>query len=190
MPIGAAVRDKRPMVIAAVVGVGALAVLLALLLGGGGSSSRGSKPDKAAGQPLHISRPDLGFSLDLPPTWLVDVDQTPGSIFFAHAAPPRSSARIFRGQTDQPLEQNMANVIDGLRQQGAHDFSQQPVQVGDLPAIRLDYMASDGPAGALATHSSYRVKQGSAVFSLSLATTDPSADSQALTDIASSFRLL
>lgn len=33
-------------------------------------------------------------------------------------------------------------------------FAQQPVQVGDLPGIRLDYAAADGPNGALASHSS------------------------------------
>jgi hypothetical protein len=96
---------------------------------------------------------------------------------------------MFRGETDQPLEQTMVNVIEGLRQQGAKGFSQQPVQIGDLPGIRLDYVAADGPGGASATHSSYRVKKGSAVFSLSLATTDPS-ERAVLADIASSFRVL
>lgn len=136
-----------------------------------------------------ISRPDLGFSLEVPAAWVVDVDRTPGVVFFAHAAPPRSSARVFRGQSQQPLDDNVLNVIAELRQQGAQDFSQQAVQVSDLPGIRLNYVAADGPGGALAAHSSYRVKKGDAVFSLVLATTDP-ADDGTLGGIASSFRLL
>jgi len=137
-----------------------------------------------------VSRPDLGFSLDIPSSWTLDVDRTPGSILFAHAAPPRSSARIFRGETDLTLDQTMLNVIDELRQQGAHDFSQQPEQIGGLSGFRLDYQAADGPSGATATHSSYRVRKGTVAFSLSLATTDPSADGRVLADIASSFRVL
>jgi hypothetical protein len=182
-------RGMSPAVIGAVLAVVVLVVAGGLTLGRGGKSSE-SGARSAGDQPQHVSRPDLGFSLDLPAAWIVDTDQTPGSIFFAHATPPRSSARIFRGQTEQPLDQNMGNVVEGLRQQGAHDFSQQPVQIGDLPGIRLDYLAADGPAGALATHSSFRVKKGNALFSLSLATTDVDADRQVLVGIASSFRVL
>ena len=188
-PMPAPRSGVRPAVIGAVLAVVALLATGGLILRGGGKSSE-SATRSAADQPQHVSRPDLGFSLDLPAAWIVDTDQTPGSIFFAHATPPRSSARIFRGQTEQPLDQNMGNVVEGLRQQGAHDFSQQPVQIGDLPGIRLDYLAADGPAGALPTHSSYRVKKGNALFSLSLATTDVDAERQVLADIASSFRLL
>ena len=57
------------------------------------------------------------------------VAATPGSVFFAHSAPPRSSARIFRGQTEQPLEQDMLNVIEGFRAQGARDFTRHPVPI-------------------------------------------------------------
>jgi len=32
----------------------------------------------------------------------------------------------------------MADVIEGLRLQGAHDFAQQAVRSGDLTGIRLD----------------------------------------------------
>lgn len=173
-------------VIAVVVVLGALG----LALGRGGGSGGPTAGTAAAGAPQHVDRPDLGFALDLPRDWIVDVDQTPGSVFFAHATPPRASARIFRGETTQPLDQNVANVVEGLRQQGAHDFSQQAVQVGDLPGIRLDYVAADGPAGAQATHSSYRVKKGNAVVSLSLATADAVADDHVLAGIAASFRLL
>lgn len=188
-PMPTARRSLPPAVIGAVLAVVVLVVAGGLTLRRGGKSSE-SGTRSAADPPQHVSRPDLGFSLDLPAAWIVDTDQTPGSIFFAHATPPRSSARVFRGQTEQPLDQNMGNVVEGLRQQGAHDFSQQPVQIGDLPGIRLDYLAADGPAGALATHSSFRVKKGNALFSLSLATTDIDADRQVLADVASSFRLL
>ncbi len=185
-------RATRLLVIGGVLAVGVLAVgvliVVGLLLGRGGG--KGSGGGSAAAPPQHVSRADLGFSLDLPAAWTVDVDQTPGSIFFAHATPPRASARVFRGQTDQPLEQTMTNVVDELGRQGAHGFAQQPVQIGDLAGIRLDYSAADGPAGAVASHSSYRVKKGNGVFSLSLATSDPSADSGVLAAIASSFRVL
>jgi hypothetical protein len=34
---------------------------------------------------------------------------------------------VFRGgQTEQPLDQNMVNVVEGLRQQGAHDLPSSP----------------------------------------------------------------
>jgi hypothetical protein len=180
-------RTRARLIVAG--GVVAVAVFVAagLVRGGGGSPSDGKE---AAAAPQHVDRPDLGFSLDLPASWLVDVDQTPGSVFFAHSVPPKSSVRIFRGQTRQPLEDNMVNVVDGLREQGAHDFSQQPVAVGGLPGIRLDYVAADGLAGTTATHSSYRVKKGDALFAVSVATTDPSSDNAVLTQIASSFRLL
>ncbi len=180
-------RATRSLVTGGVLAVGVL-IVVGLLLGRGGGE--GSGVGSAAAPPQHVSRADLGFSLDLPAAWTVDVDQTPGSIFFAHATPPRASARVFRGQTDQPLEQTMNNVVDELGLQGVCGFAQQPVQIGDLAGIRLDYTAADGPAGAVASHSSYRVKKGNAVFSLSLATSDPSADSGVLAAIASSFRVL
>lgn len=186
----AAGRRSRAPVIVVVVVVAIVVLLLVVGLGLARRGSGGSGDGTVPAAPQRVSRADLGFAVDLPSAWIVDVDQTPGSIFFAHAVPPRTSARVFRGQTDQPLEQNMANVVDGLRQQGADSFSQQPVQVGDLPGIRLDYTAADGPAGALAAHSSYRVKKGNAVFSLVLATTDAAGDQQVLAGIASSFRLL
>lgn len=173
---------RRPLLIGGVVVLALIGVVVLRSLGGGSDGP-------AADPPQRISRPDLGLSVDLPSTWIVDVDETPGSIFFARSTPAKSSVRLFRAQTDQPLEQTMGNVIEGLRQQGARDFNQQPVQVGELSGIRLDYVAADGPRGALATHSSYRVKKGNAVFSLSLATTDPS-ESKVLADISSSFRLL
>ena len=149
----------------------------------------GSRAAPASAPNRQVVRPDLGFSLELPAAWVEDVDRTPGVVFFAHAAPPRSSVRVFRGESQQPLEASVANVIGELTQQGAQDFAQQPVQVGDLPGIRLDYAAADGPNGALASHSSYRVKKGDAVFSLVVATTD-SADDAVLAGIASSFRVL
>jgi hypothetical protein len=179
-------RRRRVLAAAAVVAAAVLALLVvALVLRGRGGSS-----GPAADGPQHVLRPDLGFSVDLPPTWVADIDQTPGSIFFARSTPIRSSARVFRGETEQPIEQNVGNVVDELRKQGARDFAQQPVQIGDLTGIRLDYVASDGPNGVAATHSSYRFKKGNAVFSLSLATTDPAADNPVLAGIAASFRVL
>lgn len=180
---------NRRLLIGGVVVVAVLVGAVGLATRGGGGSG-GSASGAGGGGPQHIDRPDLGFALDLPAEWIVDIDQTPGSVFFAHAAPPRASARIFRGETAQPLDQNVANVVGELRQQGAHDFAQQAIQVGDLPGIKLDYVAADGPGGAQATHSSYRVKKGDVVISLSLATTDAVADNQVLAGIASSFRLL
>jgi hypothetical protein len=178
-------RTKRPQVLAGVcVAVLALVVAALVLRGSAGSSG------PAAEGPQHVVRPDLGFSVDLPPTWVADVDHTPGSIFFARSTPIRSSVRVFRGETEQPIEQNVGNVVDELRNQGGRDFAQQPVQIGDLTGIRLDYVASDGPNGAAASHSSYRFKKGNAVFSLSLATSDPAADDRVLAGIATSFRLL
>lgn len=162
----------------------AMVFVLALMLAG----CSGTK--EAAKQPQHISHPELGFSLDIPTSWVVEADNTPGSIFFARSAPAKNSARIFRGETTQPLEQNVLNVLDMLNRQGATEFVQQPAQVGDLPGIRLDYVANDGPSGARSNHSSYRVKKGDAVFSLVVATTDPAKANQVLADIASSFRLL
>ncbi len=190
-PVGASThrRAARPLAIAGVVGVALLVLVVALTLGRNGGSS-GSTARAVAASPQHVSRPDLGFSLDLPAAWTVDVDQTPGSVFFAHSTPPTTSARVFRGDTPEPLDQNMGHLVDNLRQQGAHDFAQQDVQVGDLPGIRLDYVASDGPAGAVASHSAYRVKKANALYSLSLATTDPNAAHQVLADIAASFRVL
>ena len=172
-------------------GVVALAVIVvATMLVARGVGSHSDTGQQAAASVQRIDRPDLGFSLDLPGSWVVDVDQTPGSVFYAHSVPPKSSARIFRGQTQQSLEDNMTNLVDGLRQQGAHDFAQHAVDVGGAPGIRLDYLAADGPAGTTAAHSAYRVKKGDGLFSLSLATTDPSADNDVLSTIASSFRLL
>lgn len=185
MPGGrTATFPRRVSVLAAVFSLAAVAVVGLTACGGSGSTAR---PRGAPNQ--EISRPDLGFSLELPAAWVEDVDRTPGVVFFAHAAPPRSWVRVFRGESQQALEDNVGNVVAELGQQGAQDFSQQPVQVGDLSGIRLDYVAADGPSGALASHSSYRVKKGDAVFSLVVATTD-SADDAVLAGIASSFRVL
>lgn len=167
----------------------AVVALAAAVVGLTACGRSGSRARPAAEPNQQIVRPDLGFSLEIPAAWVEDVDRTPGVVFFAHAAPPRSSVRVFRGESQQSLEDNVGNVIAELRQQGAEDFAQQPVQVGGLPGIRLDYAAADGPNGALASHSSYRVKKGDAVFSLVVATTD-SADDAVLAGMASSFRVL
>lgn len=182
-------RTPRRLVTGGVVGLVLLVLMVGLALGRRGGVS-GSKASAVAASPQHVARPDLGFSLDLPPAWAVDVDQTPGTIFYAHSTPPTSSLRIFRGETAEPLDQNMGHLVDNLSQQGAHDFSQHDIQVGDLPGIRLDYVAADGPGGAVASHSSYRVKKGSALYALSLATTDPPAAQPVLAAIAASFRVL
>lgn len=98
---------------------------------------------------------------------------------------------MFKAETAQPLEQSTVNVIDGLTKQGAQDFAQQPVEVGGLPGIRLDYRAADGPPGSgLVAHSSYRVKRDATLFSLALATRDQTAQQAVLDRIAASFRLL
>jgi len=162
-----------------------MVLVLALTLAGcSGSGDSGSKKLQ------RVVHPDLGFSLDLPESWVVEPDQTPGSIFFARSTPAKSSARVFRGDTTKTLEETVLNVIDMLNKQGATGFVQQPAQVGDLPGIRLDYVANDGPSGAPSNHSSYRVKKDNAVFSLVVATTDPEKEKPVLDGIASSFRVL
>jgi len=94
---------SRARVAIGVAAVLAVAVLVGgLVLGRGGGSSSPSA-NAVGGATQQVSRADLGFSVDLPPGWTIDVDQTPGSIFFAHAVPPRTSARIFRGQTNRSL---------------------------------------------------------------------------------------
>ncbi|MGH9120498.1 MAG: hypothetical protein ACRDYC_00900 [Acidimicrobiales bacterium] len=165
------------------------AAIVLVVVAGSGSSPK--VPGVAASGYTTVNKAALGFSIQVPATWVQDVDPTPGSVFYAHSAPLVSWVRLFRGETPVPLAASVPSLIAGLQAQGAQNIVQMSTQLDGVPAVRLDYEQADGPVpGALLEHTSYQlVTSGSIHYGLTLETTQPAQQSAVLNAIAASFRL-
>ena len=175
-------------VLAAVVFVGIRSSRHGPSSSGGGDSGLDSGPAYRV-----VERPDLGFAVELPPNWSESPDD-PGlaSVLFARSASTQSWFRVFRRDTPLGVPEVLDQLTAGLSQQGGSGFSRQATVVGTLPAFRLDFKLPllFGGAGPVSTQTYFVVKRDTTVYTLALATIDPTNQGPALARIGSSFRLL
>lgn len=172
-------------------------VVLVLALIAVALRSGDSRPAAAAGPEPSLSyrvvdRPDIGFAVELPPSWTARDDPASGSAFYAQAPSGMAWMRVFKAQTELPLDQSVDNAVAQLQRQGGMAFVRQPSQVGGLSAVSLDFMLplSPMPGAAVAPRRWYLVKRGSVEFTLALGTTDLERDQVAFVRIAASFLVL
>lgn len=172
----------------------AVVVVLVRVLAGGTSEGPGAKADQT--QPavafLAITRPDLGFAVDVPAAWLPAPDNSPTTLSYAASRPTDGSLRVSFGRDPSPLGDHVNGLMEALHQQGGVDFAQTPLQISGFDAMRLDYRfpTSATPGAPLDSHSSFLVKRDATVFSFQLATTDPVAMKATFDHVTSSMRLL
>jgi hypothetical protein len=99
---------------------------------------------------------------------------------------------VYRRDTDLSVPEMLDQATDALRKQGGSDFARSPTVVGGLPALRLDFKLPllFGGAGPVSTQTYFVVKRDATVYTLALATIDPTNQGPALARIGSSFKLL
>jgi hypothetical protein len=172
-------------------------VILVLALIAVALRSGDSRPAAAAGPEPSLSyrvvdRPDIGFAVELPPSWTARDDPASGSAFYAQAPSGMAWMRVFKAQTELPLDQWVDNAVAQLQGQGGMAFIRQPSQVGGLSAVSVDFVLplSPMPGAAVAPRRWYLVKRGSVEFTLALGTTDLERDQVAFVRIAASFLVL
>lgn len=186
----------------------AVALAVALIIGGlllesGGSSGSGGPggdaapeettvpPGAAAGYQV-VSRPQLGYSVEIPRTWQAAADNSDTFLAYSQPRSNEGSLRVSVNQTPAAVADVIQGLTGQLAAQGGADFTQTLVQVSGLPGARLDYTfpVSETPGAARASRSSYFVKKGDKVFSFQLATTDPAGTGTVFAYISSKFTLL
>lgn len=202
---GVTVRVKRGRARWPFVAVGlAVAVVIGglLLKSGGSSGSKGPSGDAAGEDPTVpsgaapgyqvVSRPQLGYSVEIPRTWQASADNSETFLAYSEPRSNEGSLRVSVNQTQAAVADVIQGLTGQLAAQGGADFTQTPVQVSGLPGARLDYTfpVNDTPGAARASRSSYFVKEGDKVFSFQLATTDPAGKGTVFAYISSKFTLL
>lgn len=169
-------------------------VVVTRLIAGGAAKRPGTEGNQA--QPAlafqAVSRPDLGFAVDVPSAWVPAPDNGPTTLSYAASRPTDGSLRVSFGRDPSPLADHVNGLVEALRQQGGVEFSQTPLQISGSEAIRLDYKfpTSVTPGSPLAVHSSFLVQRDSKVFSFQLATTAAIAMKDTFDHITASMRLV
>jgi hypothetical protein len=191
---------RWPVMAVGVVVLGLIAVLAVRAItsgddGGSDDALAGGPPanaDGAAAGYQVISRPDLGFSVEIPKTWQAAPDNSNTNVAYTEPRSSEGSLRVSVNQTPATVADVVERLTGELQRQGGTDFAQTPVQVSGLPGIKLDYRfpTSPNPGSTLASHSSYIVKKDATVYSFQLATTDPGGKGTVFGYIASKFTLL
>lgn len=175
--------------------IAAIAVLTAVLLRAGNEGQPAATPLAGQGQQgtgfRTISRPDLGYAIDVPAGWLPAADNSASTTSYADSESGIGSLRVTVGQDDAPLTEHVNGLVQALRAQGGTDFATKPGQISGLPAIEVDYRfpVVQGRR-ANSSHSSFMVKRDTSVFSFQLATVDPVGERPILVQIEKSIRLL
>lgn len=175
------------------VATGGIAFLIVVVVVAGNQGSPASVP--AAGQRvtgfLTISRPDLGYAVEVPAGWLPAADNSATTTSYADDNTVLGSLRVTVGQDDKPLAAHVSGLIQALRAQGGTGFATRPGQISGLPSMEVDYRFPVVPGGrADSTHSSFLVARGTTVFSFQLATVQPVQERPILLQIENSIRLL
>jgi hypothetical protein len=191
-------RPKWPFAVVGVVVVAVLAVLLLRSSGSGGDG--GTVPDSDVQQRADgaakgykvVAKPQQGYSIEVPDNWLAAPDNSDATLSYSQSRATEGSLRVTVAQTDGTVAQVVERLIGQLTPQGGEGFTQTPVQVGAQSGIRLSYRmpSSANPGSSIATHYSTIVKHAGNVYSVQLATTDPSSNESVFAYIQSSLRLL
>jgi hypothetical protein len=139
-----------------------------------------------------VSRPELGYAVDVPMDWVAASDNSTTTLSYADPRPDVASLRVTVGQDDRPLADHVDGLVAALRDQGGQDFAQTPAQIGGIVGIRLDYRfpTSANPGATVASHSSFIAKRNATVVSFQLATTDPISLRPVLDHITGTMRIL
>ncbi|MGH9123584.1 MAG: hypothetical protein ACRDZ8_02520 [Acidimicrobiales bacterium] len=178
-----------------VVAIAAIAVLTAVVLRAGNESQPAPAPLAGQGQQgtgfRTISRPDLGYAIDIPAGWLPAADNSATTTSYADSQSAIGSVRVTVGQDDAPLAEHVNGLVQALRAQGGTNFATKPGQISGLPSIEVDYRFPVVPGGRVnSSHSSFIVKRDTTVFSFQVATVDPVTERPILVQIEESIRLL
>jgi hypothetical protein len=176
-----------------------LALLAVRAITGGDGEASGPVDDAEIDQPADgaargyrlVSKPEQGYSIEVPVDWQAAPDNSDTTLSYARPRASEGSLRVSVGQADGPAADRVARLIDQLTAEGGSEFVQAPVTVGGQPGIRLTYRfpTSPEPGSVASTRSSYIVHHNGRAYSVQLATTDP-ANESVFAYIASSFKLL
>ena len=189
---------KWPIAVAGLVAV--IAVVAVLLVKSSGSDSGSTVPDSdveqradgaAKGYKL-VSKPQQGYSIEVPDSWLAAPDNSDTTLSFSLARATEGSLRVTVNPSDLTVAQQVQQLIGNLTPQGGDSFVQTPVQVGNEQGIRLTYRfpSSPAPGSSISTRYSTIVKHNGNVYSVQLGTTDPASNESAFGYIQSSFKFL
>lgn len=181
--------------------LGLLLLFLAVrAVSGGDDEESGPVDDAEIEQPADgatpgyrlVSKPEQGYSIEVPVEWQAAADNTDTNLSYARIRATEGSLRVTANPTDVPLAQRVERLVGQLTAEGGVDFVQTPTTVGGQQGIRLTYRfpSSSTPGSVLASRSSYLVDHNGRSYSVQLATTDPGANESVFVYIASSFRLL
>ncbi len=145
----------------------------------------------AAGYRL-LSKPEQGYSIEVPTEWQAAADNSDTTASYAKRRSTEGSLRISVDPASGTVAEQVERLIGRLTTEGGQDFVQTPMQIGGQPGIRLAYRfpTSATPGSVLASRSSYVVHHDGRAYSVQLATTDPGANESVFAYIASSFKLL
>lgn len=172
--------------------VAAAVVGLVLLRASGTQPPTAMAPRDGAVGYHTVSRPDLGYVVDVPADWVPAMDDSPTTLSYADPRPDLGSLRVSVGSDDRTLAEHVDGLVAALRDQGGQDLVQTPAQIGGIAGIRLDYRVptSASPGSTVASHTSFLAKRDTTVVSFQLATTDPISLRPVLDRITSSMRIL
>lgn len=189
-------RRKWPFVAA---GAAVAAIIAVLLLRSSGSDTAAPVSDSVIAQRVDgaakgykaVSKPQQGYSIEVPDNWLAAPDNSDTTLSYSQARATEGSLRVTVNATDATPAQVVERLIGQLTPQGGEGFMQTPVQAGGQSGIRLTYRfpTSPNPGASLATHYSTIVAHAGNVYSVQLATTDPASNESVFAYIQSSFKL-
>jgi len=139
-----------------------------------------------------VSKPEQGYSIEVPVDWQAAADNTDATLSYAKVRATEGSLRVTVTPAEGNLAQRVERLIAQLGSEGGTDFAQAPTAVGGQQGIRLTYRfpTSATPGSTVASRSSYLVEHNGRAYSVQLATTDPGANESVFTYIASTFTLL
>ncbi len=146
--------------------------------------------------PRTIDRPGLGFSLELPPGWIVQPSDPSGGVFLAtsgNPGPPSAWVRVFKYAPGESAAAVADRVMAGLLAvwQAEQVFSRATVEIYSTQGILVQFKLPLHPDGSgPVTHQSYYffpATNGPVGFALG--TLDPSQYTPVLEAIASSLRV-
>ncbi|MGH9226576.1 MAG: B-box zinc finger protein [Acidimicrobiales bacterium] len=188
-------RRRWPILVAALVAVAVAAVVL-VSMGSGGDDPPADNVATGGGQATSntrvVSRPELGYSVEVPFQWQQAADHTDTTLSYVAQRGAAGSLRVTVERGEGVLDEVVARLVRQLTAQGGQDFVQTATQLTGIPAIRLAYRfpISTTPGSGLATRTSYLAVNKGNLYSFQLASTDPGATESVFAAMATKFTLL